>query len=129
MDQAVEIKFYEERGIKRKPEYPLIAPEPAPKSAKKKVPYVNKEDELNFQLLPVPVADIPATGDAKPEDLELPRLQKPFLRTSGRLKILQIKKYLNKKLDKVSSPNEISVFCQGDLLGDELNLTFLKRTR
>jgi hypothetical protein len=89
-------------------------------------------------------------------ELELPRLSKPFLRTSGRLKILQIKKYvrpqplsfapqltppqptpprppsrryLNKKLANVPSPKAISVFCQGDLLGDELNLTFLKRTR
>ena len=26
-------------------------------------------------------------------------------------------------------PKKIEVYCNGDLLGDELNLTFLKRTR
>jgi len=88
VDPKAEIEFYEERGIKRKSEYPLVEAEPASKPAKKKQPYVNCEDELNFQLLPVKVADMPAAkGGRKPEELELPRLQKPFLRTSGRLKV------------------------------------------
>ncbi|GMI50723.1 hypothetical protein TeGR_g8782 [Tetraparma gracilis] len=126
---GAEIDFYESRGIKRKAEYPLEEPAVEKEVKKKKVPYVNSEDELNFQLLPVPADQIPTTSDKTVSELELPRLSKPFLRTSGRLKILQIKKYLNKKLANVPSPKAISVFCQGDLLGDELNLTFLKRTR
>lgn len=121
-EEKQEEEFYKERGIKRKPtQEPAKVVKP-----KKKVstpqPFENT-DELNFQLVPIEGADL-----LNP-NLGLPKLSKPFLRTSGRLKILQVKKYIQKKLDISVESSSLSVFCKGGLLGDELNLTFIQRTR
>lgn len=83
----------------------------------------NQEDEINFQLLPLPDSSLSSA------DLSLPKLGKPYLRTSGRLKVLQIKKYLNKKIGEVVPNVHVQLFCQNTLLGNELSLTFLKKTR
>jgi hypothetical protein len=40
-----------------------------------------------------------------------------------------VKKYIQKKLEVAVNSTDISVFCKGGLLGDELNLTFINRTR
>ena len=53
-------------------------------------------------------------------------MSKPYLRTSGKLKILQIKKYLNKKINELRNTQgkmqdtDVQLYCQGTLLGDEL---------
>ncbi|GMI47286.1 hypothetical protein TrCOL_g9512 [Triparma columacea] len=120
-EKAVE-EFYKSKGIKRKP---MQEPARVVKPKKKvNVPQPSEHsDELNFQLAPVDTADLPDST------LGLPKLSKPFLRTSGRLKILQVKKYIQKKLEVAVNSTDISVFCKGGLLGDELNLTFINRTR
>eukprot|EP00520_Triparma_pacifica_P007941 CAMPEP_0118652598 /NCGR_PEP_ID=MMETSP0785-20121206/11400_1 /TAXON_ID=91992 /ORGANISM="Bolidomonas pacifica, Strain CCMP 1866" /LENGTH=249 /DNA_ID=CAMNT_0006545119 /DNA_START=276 /DNA_END=1022 /DNA_ORIENTATION=- len=121
-EEKQEEEFYKERGIKRKPtqEPPKVV------KPKKKVstpqPFENT-DELNFQLVPIEGTDLPNPS------LGLPKLSKPFLRTSGRLKILQVKKYIQKKLDISVESSSLSIFCKGGILGDELNLTFIQRTR
>jgi len=71
-------------------------------------------------------------------------LDKPILRTSGQLKVLQLKKYILKRAKKKKSeslaPQQasstsgaasklIEISCNGDPLGDELSLTFVHRTR
>mmetsp|Transcript_12414 Transcript_12414/g.22601 ORF Transcript_12414/g.22601 Transcript_12414/m.22601 type:complete len:259 (-) Transcript_12414:44-820(-) len=126
-EEIEEAAFYEKRGIKRKPEYEIKEDSKGKESEKKKgekgekkKTISNQEDELNFQLLPLPDAA---------SDLTLPKLGKPYLRTSGRLKVLQIKKYLNKKIGEVVPNVDVQLFCQNTLLGNELSLTFLKKTR
>ena len=60
----------------------------------------------------------------------LPPLDKPLLRTSGKLKILQLKKYLILRLGlENTSVLELEILCNGDLIGDELSLVFVQRTR
>jgi len=124
-DDEEEATFYASRGIKRKPD---VRSAPAPASAPAKKPKAAPEpqkDELNFQLMPCPDSDLPHPS------LGLPKLIKPFLRTSGRLKILQVKKYIQKKLELQGDggARDIAVFCKGGVMGDELNLTFIHRTR
>lgn len=52
------------------------------------------------------------------------------IRTSGRLKIIQLKKYLAEKLNVDSKrASTLEILCNGDIVGDELSLTFIHRTR
>lgn len=150
-DRAAEEAFYAARSIKRKPEFEFSHP-PPPKSSRAPSggpppgsgfvggppPSLSRapsstDDELNFQLLPfgAPGAEVRPPDDDSA--LHLAALAKPFLRTSGRLKVLQVKKYICKKLGAAGGaqldPKRIEVYCNGECLGDELNLTFLKRTR
>jgi len=73
-------------------------------------------DEINFRLIP----------DEKVK-IAMNPLEKPLIRTSGQLKVGQIKKYLMNKL-KLLGPN-VDVLCNGDPLGNELSLIFIQRTR
>ena len=91
------------------------------------------------------------------KETSLPPLRCPVLRTSGRLKIVSIKKYLVQRLglkDTQSSVSQheihflncgslffatssyciafliqIDILCNGDQVGNEHNLTFILRTR
>ena len=116
MDGANEEAFYARLGIKRKPD-PDDAPsghaEPAA-SSKTKRSRGSIDVEINFKLAP----DLSA---ALPSSLRLTALDKPYLKTCGRLKISQLKKYLSKKL-QVERPDDIEVLCHGDALGSELSL-------
>lgn len=60
----------------------------------------------------------------------LPALKDSLIRTSGRLKVSQLKKYLIGKLE-LAAPNstKLEIRCNGDAVGDELSLTFIQRTR
>jgi hypothetical protein len=82
-------------------------------------------DELDFLLLPDTSAETTKTQ-------RMPPLQNPLIRVSGKLKIVQLRKYLIKKLNMASSdlePSAVEILCHGDPLGDELSLTFIHRTR
>ncbi|GMH78697.1 hypothetical protein TrLO_g1450 [Triparma laevis f. longispina] len=128
-EEATEAAFYSQRGIKRKQVYEIKEDNKGKDEKKKgekgekKKPISHLEDEINFQLLPLPDSSLSSA------DLSLPKLGKPYLRTSGRLKVLQIKKYLNKKIGEVVPNVHVQLFCQNTLLGNELSLTFLKKTR
>ncbi|KAL7453628.1 hypothetical protein ACHAWC_005281 [Mediolabrus comicus] len=81
---------------------------------------------------------------SKHHDGTLPALKNPILRTSGKLKISSLKKYLVQQLDMKgvgkdttsnnSSSNDkkmiqsIEILCNGYPMGNELNLTFIYRT-
>ena len=81
---------------------------------------------------------------SKQHDGTLPALKNPILRTSGKLKISSLKKYLVQQLDMKgvgkdttsnnSSSNDknmiqsIEILCNGYPMGNELNLTFIYRT-
>jgi hypothetical protein len=58
----------------------------------------------------------------------LPPLQNSVIRTSGRLKINQLKKFLMSQL-KLDPSQLLELQCNGDTIGDELSLTFVQRTR
>jgi hypothetical protein len=61
---------------------------------------------------------------------ELPALLKPLIRTSGKLKISQLKKYLGSQLNlDHDTQSKLVIRCNGDVVGDELSLTFILRTR
>lgn len=52
------------------------------------------------------------------------------IRTSGRLKIAQLKKYIIKINDlDDNQQSTLGIRCNGDVVGDELSLTFILRTR
>mmetsp|Transcript_6641 Transcript_6641/g.11828 ORF Transcript_6641/g.11828 Transcript_6641/m.11828 type:complete len:132 (-) Transcript_6641:132-527(-) len=75
--------------------------------------------------------DLKLEPDGQPPKLHqrLPPLHNSLLRTSGRLKIVSIKKYLVQRLGIKESKNSIELLCNGDPMGDELSLTFILRTR
>ena len=117
LDRAKEDAFYTRLGIKRKPD-PDDAPsghtDAAASNSKAKRNRGAIDVEINFKLSP-------DCGPALPESLRLATLDKPYLKTCGRLKISQLKKYLSKKL-QVERPEDIEVLCHGDALGSELSL-------
>lgn len=78
------------------------------------------DDELDFELQP----------QSEGKQKILPPLKKTILRASGKLKIFQLKKFIISQLNLASSLHpEMEVRCNGDPVGDELSLTFIKRTR
>mmetsp|Transcript_15066 Transcript_15066/g.17203 ORF Transcript_15066/g.17203 Transcript_15066/m.17203 type:complete len:393 (-) Transcript_15066:166-1344(-) len=83
--------------------------------------YVPAQDEINLSLYP---------SQGEEENFTLPPLEKPLLQTSGRLKIIQIKKFILSQLKLKNTATEaIDVRCNGDRVGDELSLTFILKTR
>jgi hypothetical protein len=60
----------------------------------------------------------------------LPALVNRHLRTSGKLKVISLKKYLIQRLnvDKNNMLQSIEILCNGHPMGNELNLTFIYRT-
>ena len=70
----------------------------------------------------------PESGDNTPKEMELLPLDKPFLRTSGKLKVVHLKKYLMKKL-ALKNVAEIEILCKGETLGQELSLLFISKSR
>ena len=76
---------------------------------------------------------------------QLGNLPKPFLRTTGKLQIIHIKKYLagkiafriekdaasgeEKRVEYALDETDIDILCKEEVLGDELNLNFIKATR
>jgi len=60
----------------------------------------------------------------------LPALLNRHLRTSGKLKVISLKKYLIQRLnvDKNNMLQSIEILCNGHPMGNELNLTFIYRT-
>jgi hypothetical protein len=59
---------------------------------------------------------------------DLQSLPKPYLKTSGQIKVSQLKKYISKKL-RLDDGVKVELLCRGDPLGGELSLHFVMRTR
>jgi hypothetical protein len=66
-------------------------------------------------------------------DVSMPALEKPFLRTNSLFRILQLKKYICKKLGLTESEGliakDIDILVKGEVVGDEFSLLFILRTR
>jgi len=130
-EEEREREFWSHRDVDLSETYDDKVP-PSPKQASKtsegvataapaeknKIPK-SKDDDLTFRLVP----------GQNNDEKALPLLQKPFLRTSGKLKIYQVKKYLIKKLDVQNvSPQDIKIMCGDEMIGDEHSLVFLTKT-
>jgi len=90
------------------------------RSGEKKSVIEVADDDLEFSM-------IPETEISQPH--EMGPLERPRLRTSGRIKVVQLKKYLLRKLKMESiDPHAIDVLCNGIVVGNELSLTFINRT-
>jgi hypothetical protein len=131
-EEVEKIAFYSKQGIKRKireinatakdvsstagPSKKCAGDEAAGSKSKAPVPAMRPRDkEVCFQLLP-------STGS------KLKPLGKPYLRTSGQLRTIHLKKYLVKKLD-LGEHSQIEILLKGEVVGSEHNLTFIRRTR
>eukprot|EP01082_Thalassiosira_pseudonana_P000320 g126.t1 g126 contig1:300827-302255(-) len=133
-EEQDEKEFYASRGIKLKPEYVVESSrspdekgwgggEAAPdgKSSQTVVPtQESMSDMLDLQLEP---------DESAPDAQSMPPLRNPTLRTSGRLKIVSVKKYLLQRLGLKNAKTSIEVLCNGDPMGNELSLIFILRTR
>ncbi|KUF81220.1 Polycomb group RING finger protein 5-A [Phytophthora nicotianae] len=62
-----------------------------------------------------------------PYFLSLGKLKAPNMLTQSHLQIRYLRKYLTKKL-KVAKPDEITILCQGKVVGSEYTLEFIQRT-
>ncbi len=115
-DEEAEKIFYAERNIPLKRKYQKDTKsnrEPAPKRRPAAL-------DMSFQLVP----EEPENGGGG----DFKSLKKPFLRTSKKLRIGQLKKYLASKLELQPS-EKIEVSCRGEALGDEHELEFIAKTR
>lgn len=134
-DKLAEKAFYEESGLTRT----TVGKRPAPKeTAKQKAA---KEREAKRRRMYATHA--PAAGKARvasqmsvklvpfstaSKDRRLEPLKKPLLKTSGDLRMHHLKKHVMRRLG-LQSPNEVDMLCKGQVLGTELSLDFVKKTR
>jgi polycomb group RING finger protein 3 len=114
-DEALERDFYAQKGISLKPSYRHEHDKKRTYSDQPLEPEtVNAQDELDVLLLP-------ATR-------QTPRIPYDLLTTSGRMKVLQLKRFLLARLESTKDPNTIELTVKGSVVGNELSLTFLQRT-
>ena len=139
-DDETEREFYAGRGIQLKRQFREAASsdnehdgekEHAASERQRKneaassaAPTQPKHAEMDFRLLPDDTVDAAHS---------LPRLDRSSVRASDHLKMAQIKKYLMMRLhlaDRRGLPaSAIEICCAGGIVGDELSLTFIERTR
>ena len=81
------------------------------------------EDFTNVNLAPHSILSSESSS-------HMPRLQKPCLKVPGKIKVIQIKKFLVMKLPEceVKDTSSIEVLCNGAPVGDELSIIFINRT-
>lgn len=130
-DLELEKNFYISRGMpvpealleeegKLKP--PTEAPEPTPAPKRLKKGEGNKRiynDEVAFEL---------SVDESSAESAGLPKLDKPFIRTSAKITVFHLKKFLCKKLN-LKSTNEIDILYKSEVLGSEHSLEYILKTR
>eukprot|EP00573_Skeletonema_grethae_P003810 CAMPEP_0201696304 /NCGR_PEP_ID=MMETSP0578-20130828/8012_1 /ASSEMBLY_ACC=CAM_ASM_000663 /TAXON_ID=267565 /ORGANISM="Skeletonema grethea, Strain CCMP 1804" /LENGTH=327 /DNA_ID=CAMNT_0048182281 /DNA_START=222 /DNA_END=1206 /DNA_ORIENTATION=+ len=118
-----EKRFYAEKNIKLKAEYQLLQNNDA--SDRKWQPTLSS----NAMTTAVAAFMNDNTIDLilRPED-NLPALPYPQLRTSGKLKIISLKKYILQLINHEDEQQSLEVLCNGHPMGNELNLTFIYRT-
>jgi len=127
-DLIKETEFYESRGYKRRidqnsTEKQLKALPLPHRIAQANLP-VSQPSERNIRFVL-----IPSTFDSNngPNSPALPPLLCPLLNTSGKVKVLQLKKYVSKKLD-LADRSAVEIQCKKTTLGDELSLFYIYRT-
>jgi len=144
-DEELEREFYAKRGIPIKPEYMMEDSEGGNEGDSSDEDSNNhsrnynenndsrvissSEKEVLFRLIPEQ-----ASSSTSGSHLSMPPLELPYFKTSGRIRIGQLKKYLTMKLpdyvsDKIKEPTtQIDFLCNGVPVGNELSVTFITRT-
>jgi len=123
--------FYVERGLpipdalleeenKAAPSIPTVDNQPPPSKRLKKGEAHKRiyNDEIAFEL----------SLDAACTDIDLPKLDKPFIRTSAKITVFHLKKFLSKKLN-LKTANEVEITYRGEVLGSEHSLEYILKTR
>jgi len=89
-------------------------------------------DELDLELQPLQQdrksGKKKSRKTSQDKQITLQPLKNSSIRTSGKLKISQLKKYLVNQLT-LDPSHVLELRCNGDTVGDELSLTFIQRTR
>ena len=100
---------------------PPKASRPSPAAQQSSAPAEEPAEEISFSLQEV---------DVKPSSAGV-RLEKPYLRTSARLTVAHLKKYLAKKMgpDSGVGPTSIQIMCRDEPLPLEISLDQITRTR
>jgi len=137
-----ERNFYAQRGIELKPEYvPQVGTATTTKGHSGSGSHGSRSSRgsssgggrsnVSTGMVADDLLDLSLEPDGQPPNMHqrLPSLRNSLLRTSGRLKIVSVKKYLAQRLGMKESKNLIELLCNGDPMGDELSLTFILRTR
>ena len=108
-------KFYEKRGIKRKRANISASKAPSRQNISKPNSNSVSNEDVCFQLISHPKSNLAS-------------LPKPYLRTSGQLRTIHLKKYLVKKLN-LSPDAKLQILCNEEVIGKEHSLLYIKRTR
>ncbi|PRP77246.1 putative Locus-specific chromosome binding protein [Planoprotostelium fungivorum] len=130
-DAEEERKYYSSVGLKTDPP-PAPAPAPANNNGKpdaNKQPYkkVKKEDKSVFYTDEV---GFELNVDEKNTNPELRPLDKPFIRTSAKVTVKHLKKYILNKLhiDLEKAP-QVEIRYRGEVLGSEHTLAYIFKSR
>jgi len=127
-DLQREREFYEKRGIKMDVLHPQtqnnkpVETEPEEPMAKKiKVSELKRfySDEITFAL---------SLDQLESEIGGLKNLDKPYIRTSAKVTVKHIKKYIEKKLN-LDSIKDLEITYRGEVLGNEHSLEYILKTR
>lgn len=115
-DKEDEANFYEERGIRLKPDQvPEVSERPTKIMKRKKT----ADDWMEIKV---------KTDDQIARERRLGQVHNDCLCLSSRAKVSTLKKYLAKQL-QVKDHRSLEVTCNGVPMGDEYNLNFIQRTR
>jgi len=122
-DAQLEREYYEKKGIKIDLPPPVTSKpqeeiEPVAKKIKKSELKKFYSEEVSFEL----------SLDESETNLQLKKLDKPFIRTSARVTVKQLKKYLQKKLC-LDSIQQLEITYRGEVLGTEHSLEYILKTR
>mmetsp|Transcript_29162 Transcript_29162/g.48202 ORF Transcript_29162/g.48202 Transcript_29162/m.48202 type:complete len:260 (+) Transcript_29162:149-928(+) len=126
-DEALEREFYSKKGIPLKPEFRAEELKKA------------RRREATAAAAAAAFAEEVNNADDGGEDIELfltpannsmPEVQYDLLHTSGKLKIMHLKRFLLARLEQTSmqDPSVVEMTCKGSIVGNELSLTFIQRT-
>jgi hypothetical protein len=120
-DSAMERDFYRKRGIEPKLDAVdnTVQEQSTPAAAKRKKKHRKTSKEVTLELLP---------EESSSNDVVMPALEFPLLRTESSIRVGQIKKYLLLKLPDLEGKGTVEVLCHGTPLGDELSVGFVLRT-
>jgi hypothetical protein len=125
-DDKFEAEFYEKKGIKMKAEYlALIYKKHLRDATPDTTSYIAKEYHHHQETALDDEVDFCMTPCQDTTEHKMPRMQYDLLSTSGRIKILNLKRFLKARL---GIDADIEMTCNGQLVGNELSLNFIQRT-
>ena len=122
-DDQLERRFYAQRGIAMKAEYQQL--EQKKRLAHELVAQIEGDHQIIAEG-----ADLGEEVDLKllPMNSSVPSIPYDLFTTSGRMKVLQLKRFLLARLDSDYPAKSVEMLVKGSIVGNELSLTFIQRT-